>query len=127
VVVAGPFSGTLSGHDVIKLSGSDGSVQWTSDAFSGGGASNFFVASDGNLIAIGANGWAKLDAATGGTIWMNAFSPTPCLYGCAGGYDILGLPDGGVLEVGQREYQASVDVLPGVQGGVQQVWRLPSA
>lgn len=127
IVINGPFSGSLAGQDAIDLSGTDGSLRWTSDAFGGGGQGGFLASPDGSLIGIGANSWVRADAGTGSVIWTNTRSPVPaCTVDC-NGYDQLIAPNGDVIRVGEQEFMPFVDYLPGVQNGVEKFWHLDSA
>jgi hypothetical protein len=125
VALFGPFGGALAGHDVVKLSGLDGSVQWTSDVFGGDYTASFHVAADGNLIVIGANSWVKLDAGSGATVWANPLSPTACNFGCS--YSgALGMPNGDTYYFGESEYQPYMELFPGATGSIQRQWQLPN-
>lgn len=127
VVVNGPFSGALYSHDAIDLSGSDGSLRWTSDAFGGGGQGWFLSAPDGSLIGISANNWVKADAASGAVAWTNSrIAPLPCKTGC-NIYDQVVAPNGDYFAAGEADLMPFVDFLPAVQGGIEKQWRLDSA
>jgi outer membrane protein assembly factor BamB len=127
IVINGPFAGALASHDAIELSGSDGSLRWTSDAFGGGGQGRFLPAPDGSLIGIGANNWVKADAASGAVAWTNSRIATlPCTVGC-NGYDEVVAPNGDYFSVGEADYMPFVHYLSGVQNGVEKFWRLDSA
>lgn len=126
VVVNGPFSGALSSHDAIELSGSDGSLRWTSDAFGGGGQGRFLASPDGSLIGVGTNNWVKADAASGAVTWTNSRTAAlPCSVGC-NTYDEVVAPNGDYLSVGEADYMPFVHYMPGIQGGTEKFWRLDS-
>jgi outer membrane protein assembly factor BamB len=127
VVVNGPFSGGLSNHDAIDLSGSDGSQRWPSDAFGGGGQGWFLASPDGSLIGVGTNNWVKVDSASGAVAWTNSRTAAlPCTVGC-NTYDEVVAPNGDYLSVGEADYMPFVHYMPGVQNGVEKFWRLDSA
>jgi outer membrane protein assembly factor BamB len=127
IVINGPFAGAMASHDGIELSGSDGSLGWTSDAFGGGGQGRFLPAPDGSLIGIGANNWVKVDASSGAVAWTNSRNaPLPCTVGCDISDDVVA-PDNGHIAVGEADNMPIVDYMPGVQNGVEKFWRLDSA
>jgi hypothetical protein len=127
IVINGPFAGALASHDAIELSGADGSIAWTSDAFGGGGHGWFNASPDGSLIGIGTNNWVKADAASGAVAWTNPrIAPPPCTVGC-NYYDEAVAPNNDYIAVGEADYMPLVDYMPGVQKGVEKFWRLDSA
>lgn len=126
VVVSGPFSGTLASHDAVDLSGANGSLIWTSDAFGGNGQGDFFASLDGSLIGLGSNSWVRADAGTGSVIWANSRVPAPpCSVDCVI-YDQLIAPNGDIFRVGEAQFMPIIDYMPGVQNGIEKFWLLNS-
>ena len=123
MLVSGPFTGDLAGSSLVRRSGADGSVLWTSEAVGPYGASIYPV-DDGNVEVVGV-GWAKLDAATGNTLW--AF-PTPdlhCSADCSAGNAVV-LPGGDILSGGLDGPQAWLVRLRGDGSGIADTWHLGS-
>jgi hypothetical protein len=121
-IVSGPFDGALSSASLVSLAGTDGSSRWTSDVFGPYGAQIVLPAADG-IFVLGA-GWAKLDPATGATLWVGPSFATACSVACYS-YDwgLLGNDD--LLLVGEGDYKPQVTRLRG-DGSLQyDTWQLP--
>ncbi|MEP7042787.1 MAG: PQQ-binding-like beta-propeller repeat protein [Dokdonella sp.] len=121
VMVSGPFTGDLAGSSLVRRSGADGSALWTSDAVGPNGALIYPV-DDGNVVIVG-SGWAKLDAATGTTLW--AFPPPDlhCTADCSVGNAVV-LPGGDILSGGGDGQQAWLVRLRGDGSGIADTWNL---
>lgn len=95
VVAASSISQTLKRFD-----GANGSVIWEASTQSLGTVASLYLASDGNVIAVGLGGWAKFNATTGSLVWS---AETPAL-SCPGNFceitRTLPLPDGSLLQTG---------------------------
>jgi hypothetical protein len=126
VAVVGPFFGTNASSSLIKLSGLDGTVLWSSSIMSDPGISGLSVVSDGNLLVTG-NGTAKLDGASGSTLW---FSPPPssagscvdCLF-----QNSIFLANGDLIGFGEENYKPTISLFPGIPNGVGKSWYLGSS
>jgi len=122
-IVSGPFSsGALSSASLVALAGADGSTRWTSDVFGPYGAQTVLPAPDGIFVVGG--GWAKLDPATGATLWLGPVFTTACSIACYS-YDSVLLDNDDIVLVGEGDYQPRITLLRG-DGSLQyQNWQLP--
>ena len=114
VLVGGPFTAPNDTASLLKLSGVDGSVVWSSNALFAGGEDgsigNVERTDDGNLVVFGA-GWAKVDAQNGATVWTNQ-NDLQCVDICVNGGGAVVLPGGDVLTAGENEARAQLVLFP---------------
>jgi len=124
VLVTGGFAAPNDNDSVIKLSSADGSVLWRSNVFStgtqAGYVGNIVVADDGNPIAFSGS-WAKLDAQTGATLWLNDATFT-CGNICGNGGGSVVLPDGSQFAGGENYSRPEIIFWPGHAGASVQTW-----
>jgi hypothetical protein len=102
VLVAGNFSGSLAGQNIVRLSGSDGSVMWSAAPFASAGSDNVAVNPDGTITLTNGTSRALLQG-SGAVLWVD--HPTlPCAGACMffGGAQ---LADGTQLDAG-TDYDA---------------------
>ncbi|HEX4479328.1 MAG TPA: hypothetical protein VH082_00865 [Rudaea sp.] len=80
VLVAGNFSGSLAGQNIVRLSGIDGSVMWSAAPFTSGGSSYVAVNPEGTITLTNGTSRALLQA-SGAVLWID--HPTlPCSSAC---------------------------------------------
>ena len=123
VVLTGTLVPQVPGHDLVALSSTDGSEQWTSDLFAGKGAYGTFPSNDGNFIALGFGAWSKIDPGTGNALWSNPSIPFDCQAVC-NIYANLEMPNDDIYYVGEADWKPYVKRVPASQGAAEQVWRL---
>lgn len=107
---------------IVKLSGADGSVLWSSGALSSYyGVSDAHTLGDGSVIAIG-SGWAKLNGHNGHTVWESqpVADPKPC-FPCYA-YSSLFLDNGDYIRAGENNGLAEVVRLRGDGSGIADFW-----
>lgn len=121
VLVVGPFSGPLADSTLVRLSGADGSVVWTSNVFAPY-VGQIFPVDDGNVIVTG-NGRAKLDGATGATLWLNGPPVLDCVAECQVGRAIV-LPGGDMLAGGMDDQRPWITRFHGDGSGIVDSWHL---
>ncbi len=119
----------LAGPDsLVRLSGVDGTVEWTSDASAPQYIYVIRLVDDGNIVVVGSDQWAKLDATTGATLWSGNLPQLNCTTGaCYPNFQTLALPGGDLLEVGAVDYAPIVILLHGDGSGESEVWRPDSS
>ncbi len=127
IVLAGPFTGANSSSTLIKLSGADGSVIWSSTVFAATGIYEILPVDDGNIIVKG-DGFAKVDVTSGNIIWTNPYtnSNVGCTVRCYI-YGSLVLPNGDILDTGEGNRVPSVYLQHSSPGGVEDHWYLGSS
>ena len=116
VLVGGPFYGPYSTDTLLRLSGVDGSVQWsaTLPSFTGNQVSGIFPGTS-SIIVVG-SGWAEIDAATGQVLWANpANNLSTCANPCYT-YANLRMASDDILFGGENGGHATVTLLPATQG-----------
>lgn len=124
LLLAGEFTGQNAAASLLKLSGVDGSVVWSSNIFYSpnivnGSVQGIYPVADGNIVVTG-GGWAKLDGKTGATIWSN-----PPDYTCTGvcyGYAVVTLSDGALLFAGEDNRRTWISLLPAAAGAASINW-----
>ncbi|HET9032111.1 MAG TPA: PQQ-binding-like beta-propeller repeat protein [Dokdonella sp.] len=122
VVVAGVFFGNA--HTLLRLSGADASLMWSSDLFSGAGYNyGFYRQDDQHIIFYGAGQNARVDIGDGSVLWTITPSPSTCTQGC-NGYDQLVLPDGDLIAVGEGDSKPYVARLHNDGSGSIDRWQL---
>ncbi|MGA8276856.1 MAG: PQQ-binding-like beta-propeller repeat protein [Rhodanobacteraceae bacterium] len=119
----------LAGADsLLRLSGADGMVEWTSDASAPQNISLIRIVDDGNIVVVGSDQWAKLDATNGTTLWSGDLPSLNCTTGsCYPNYQTLALPGGDLIEVGAVDDAPIVILLHGDGSGDSEVWRPDSS
>jgi hypothetical protein len=123
VLAMGPFGGANYSYTLVKLSGADGSVQWSSSVLGAPyGVSDAHALSDGSVIAVG-NGWAKLNGLNGQTIWASppVSGPKPCTSPCYS-YSSLYLDNGDYFSAGENGGIAEIVRLRGDGSGIADFW-----
>ncbi len=106
VIVAGTFSGTT--HTLLRISGVDASLMWSSDLFAGGTYSVDFYRQDDQHIIV--SSWpqsARVDVSNGNVIWTSSSAPFACTQTCYT-YGQLVLPGGDLISVGEGDSKASI-------------------
>lgn len=123
VVVAGTFAGTT--HTLLGLSGSDASLIWSSDLFSGSAYGVYIYRQDDqHIILSSVDGSARIDAADGDVLWTSTpTNPITCSQQCYG-YDQLILPDGDLISVGEGDFKPFVQRLHNDGSGNSDFWQL---
>lgn len=123
VVLGGPFYGSYSTATLLRLSGIDGSVQWsaTVPSFAANQIFDIFPGST-NIIAVG-SGWANIDSATGNVLWTNAEDNPACVNPCDD-YANLRLASDTILYGGENGGHAVVRMLPAAQGAQEKYFTL---
>lgn len=115
VVVAGPFTGQYASSSLLKLSGVDGSVLWSSNIFHENAANSYLLTyptNDGNLIVFNlfGGGWGELNGQTGATLWSN---PYPTCSGSCGYYSgPVVMSDGSLLFAESKGLRLYTELLP---------------
>jgi hypothetical protein len=106
IVVAGTFAGTT--HTLLRLSGSDASLIWSSDLFSGSSYGvSIYRQDDQHIIASSWPQSARLDVSNGNVLWTATSTPSSCTQNCYG-YDQLVLPDGSLIAVGEGDSKPQI-------------------
>jgi hypothetical protein len=120
VLVGGPFSGPYSTATMLRLSGVDGSVQWSATVPTMTDNSVWSIFPGMNSIIIVGSGWAGIDAATGQVLWANSPNSsdsgtcaTPPCYT----YASLRMASDDILVGGENGGHAIVTLMPAGQGG----------
>jgi len=124
-LIAGPFNGANAGTTLLRLAGSDGSIQWASNVFADEPVYDFYRVDDGNVIVV-ADGWAKLDPDDGSTIWVSPTVPSDCTYACYT-YDAAVLDGGDLIFSGQNNTVGNLLLLSGDGSGTYQRWNLATS
>ncbi len=116
LLVGGPFNGSYAGATLLRLSGADGSVVWSSTvpSFSQNFVGQIYPTASGDVTITG-SGWAKIDGATGKVLWANPPASDNCRQTCYA-YDSTLLPNDDVLAVGEGNFRPSVVLLPSASG-----------
>jgi len=130
VLVGGPFTAPNDSKSLLKLSGADGSVKWTSDVFlansENGTIGTVDTVDDGNLVVFGLGAWAKLDAQSGAVLWTNA-NTSSCTGICVNGGGEVALPGGDILAAGQNASRAQFVLFPAHPNATSSTWRFDEA
>jgi hypothetical protein len=126
LVWGGPFAAPYATSSMLRLSGKDGSVVWSSNVFytvyhDYGSVFGAYPVGDGTIVVTGEGGWASVDAQTGATIWSNA-QPAVCVGNCQSGGGTTVLPDGDLVSVGQNNSTVQIAVLPGTANATPVYW-----
>jgi outer membrane protein assembly factor BamB len=121
VLVSGSFVAPYQSATLLKVSGSDGSVAWSSTQADY--VQDAHPAPDGNLLVTGFGTWSKIDTSTGALLWSNST-------GSCGLGEFRVLPNGDLIAgaalgyLGSGPLHADVCLLPGSAGAIAQNWTL---
>jgi outer membrane protein assembly factor BamB len=123
VLVNGPFAAPYAAANLLRLSGADGSVLWSSSDAQYDYVGTVNAAVDNTLLTRDDGGWSKLDPQSGTTVWHNAYTST-----CGIGW-IKVLPNGDQIGAGyvgawNGSEQPCVSRLPSTASAVSQSWTL---
>lgn len=124
VILGGPFTGDLASSTLARLSGADGSSAiWSSSALPDYGVNGIFPLPDGSIEVTG-NGFARLDAATGNTLWSKPYPSDPdCTQQTfCNVYDAVAAPNGDLYSVGESNHTLRVARLRGDGSGMADFW-----
>jgi hypothetical protein len=124
-VQAGPFEDGVSSDTLRAIDGSNGTERWASQIF-GYRRINAVYAAGSDVLAIAdGDGWAKLDGATGATLWTGpSFPPSGCTFLCNPANVSAVLADGDVVAAGDADYRAVVTRLATDGSGDYESWVL---
>jgi len=117
VLLIGPFAGANASSTLIKFSGLDGSILWKSSISPIRGILEIFPMENGDITLVG-DVLARIDGATGNTISINSYENIThsCSVGCEIN-DLIALPNGDILYLGEDNYQPSITLWHNEAGG----------
>jgi len=124
VILGGPFTGDLASSTMARLSGGDGTSEiWSSAVLPDYGVNGIFPLPDGSIEVTG-NGFARLDAATGNTLWSKPYPADPdCTQQTfCHVYDVLATPNGDLYSAGESSRTLRVQRLWGDGSGQADFW-----
>ena len=122
VVLSSRFPGTT--HTLVRLSGSDGSPQWTSDLFWAEQFDLGFYRQDNDHIVVSSYPeFAKVDVTNAAVVWSAPFSFPPCGNTC-NRYGGLVLSDGDLLTVGESDSRPRIQLSHNDGSGTSETWTL---
>ena len=125
LLVGAQFYGPYASAAIIRLSGADGSLMWSSTIPSDNYGVNIYPVDDGNVLVDGLGGRTKLDGVTGTPLWTNSIvENTGCIMYTCYDYDNLTLPGGDLLLVGENNSQPRVTLMPSSENTAMKIWSL---
>jgi hypothetical protein len=119
VLAFGPLDGSAT---LVARSVDSGALRWMSEVMSPA-VYDVFPMADG-ILATGRDAWAKVDAATGATLWSFASYEPACNAFCYPYYGGTLLPNGNLLVSGEGDYKPLVSELTTDGSGTYRTWRL---
>lgn len=106
IIISDRFPG--ASHALARLSGVDGSRVWSTNVFSGNSSGLYFYRQDSNhIIATAQPQSARVDLATGATLWTASFVEPACQQTCYQ-YAQLVLANGDLISVGEGNSKPSI-------------------
>src|SRR5262249_25167729 len=103
---------------LVRFDGSTGATIWSSTVLSGHYPGAIFF-TGGSLLVLGYDGWAKVDAASGNTLWTGLSAPDCGVGVFCYTYNTAMLPGGDVLSVGESNYSPLITRRRGDGSGVE--------